>query len=167
MVICPLPTAPLINDLVESIESGLLPQNWDSLSVKEKRMVLEDTAKKSLHVGKIGENGSMYGYVRFNRKAGYYIIEINPERPKYEQLFTLGHELGHTLLHLPRDCQISLQYPICLQQTLSSISGIRSRPSHEEDEEADYFALRLLHIGKYVPRVRLHPKMKDFILKAR
>ncbi len=72
------------------------------------------------------------------RDRDHAVIGVNTRHSATRQNFTIGHELGHLLLHDQEQLHVDRGFPVRLRNDLSS------QGTDEAEREANYFAAALL-----------------------
>jgi Zn-dependent peptidase ImmA (M78 family) len=80
------------------------------------------------------------------REDGSAVIGVNTLHPQTRQTFTIGHELGHLLLHDQDQLHLDRGFPVRLRNSLSS------EGTDEAEREANYFAAALLMPKRFLER---------------
>jgi Zn-dependent peptidase ImmA (M78 family) len=80
------------------------------------------------------------------RDRDHAVIGVNTQHPQTRQNFTVGHELGHLLLHDQEQLHVDRGFPVRLRNTLSS------EGTDEAEREANYFAAALLMPKRFLER---------------
>lgn len=59
-----------------------------------------DIAEKIFNIGIVANNNlDVSGSILYNKENESFVIELNPREGRRRQRFTVGHELGHFILH--------------------------------------------------------------------
>lgn len=93
--------------------------------------------------------GDLSGFLFRDRDQA--VIGVNTQHPQTRQNFTIGHELGHLLLHDQEQLHVDRGFPVRLRNDLSS------QGTDEAEREANYFAAALLMPKRFLER-DLHDK---------
>lgn len=78
------------------------------------------------------------------RDGDHAVIGVNTLHPQTRQNFTLGHELGHLLLHDQEQLHVDRGFPVRLRNEVSS------QGTDEAEREANYFAAALLMPKRFI-----------------
>lgn len=151
----------LINNLVQTFHTELLPADWMALGVSAKHIALEKLALTQLNISEIGTCKAVRGVVFWSEQDGHYKVMLNSNIIPRKKLFTLAHEIAHTLLHLNYYCINKASYTNKLTDILRHLNKLPSRLKDREELEANYFAVGLLR------RSKVHCHILTQILESR
>jgi Zn-dependent peptidase ImmA (M78 family) len=91
-----------------------------------------------LEVRRAPAEGDLSGFLYRDRQEKTAAIGVNSTHPTSRQRFTLGHELGHYLLHDRDGIHVDRRFNIKLRNAKSS------QGTDDEEKEANLFAAELL-----------------------
>lgn len=97
-----------------------------------------------VHIRKASADDELSGFLYRERGQDGAIIGVNRAHAKTRQRFTIGHELGHFLLHDFDDVHVDRQFAVKLRSTVSS------EGTDEEEKEANLFAAELLMPKRFI-----------------
>ncbi len=89
------------------------------------------------------------------RDRDHAVIGVNTQHPTTRQAFTIGHELGHLLLHDQEQLHVDRGFPVRLRSSLSS------QGTDDAEREANYFAAALLMPRSFLDRDLLNEEFWD------
>jgi Zn-dependent peptidase ImmA (M78 family) len=84
------------------------------------------------------------GFMYRDRREGMSVIGVNSAHSTNRQRFTIGHELGHFLLHDQDGVHVDRQFQVKLRNRTSS------EGTNLEEQEANLFAAELLMPSKFL-----------------
>jgi Zn-dependent peptidase ImmA (M78 family) len=89
---------------------------------------------------------TLSGFLYRERGANRTVIGVNANHHENRQNFTVGHELGHLVLHDMEDIHVDRGFSVRLRNATSS------EGTHVEEKEANLFAAEILMPAKFLKK---------------
>lgn len=129
--------------LIQSQAQSLLAK----FNVKHVPVPVEKIAKGlGAIVQRIPADDSLSGFIYHERSSETTVIGVNANHPSTRQHFTLGHELGHFVLHNMEDVHVDRGFSVRLRNAASS------EGTDVEEKEANLFAAELLMPARFLEK---------------
>jgi Zn-dependent peptidase ImmA (M78 family) len=126
---------------IDSLVESLLVEN----GIEEGPVPVSSIAKaKGARIHADALEGDLSGFLF--RDHGHAVIGVNTQHSPTRQNFTIGHELGHLLLHDQEQLHVDRGFPVRLRNSLSS------EGTDDAEREANYFAAALLMPKRFLER---------------
>jgi Zn-dependent peptidase ImmA (M78 family) len=97
-------------------------------------------------VQRIPADDSLSGFIYHERSSNTTIIGVNANHAPTRQHFTLGHELGHFMLHNMEEVHVDRGFSVRLRNAASS------EGTNVEEKEANLFAAELLMPSRFLEK---------------